>query len=223
MEEKLSNPTERLIGPQIDRVSRSRAAAYYFLHDNRKLLRIPAHHDIVVVDLYDNFKLGAAADRLPREVVIEYLWEEEVLLQDDENEGLEFGSYSGQHIALQCGGALVFDERGNLLSWFHKPGTEHITPDRALTLRQKARLTRLERAQLADLAVGEGRRQALLRYISAAIKAGLIGETQSDNPLVDRQRPISAVTKNGLLHLQVAPHLRKSDFDKEVERWPVNY
>ena len=28
---------------------------------------------------------------------------------------------------LDCGGTLVFDERGNLLSWFRKPGTEHLT------------------------------------------------------------------------------------------------
>ena len=36
-------------------------------------------------------------------------------------------SYDGETVALQCGGTLVFDDRGNLLSWFHKPGTEHIT------------------------------------------------------------------------------------------------
>ena len=42
-------------------------------------MRIPAQQDIVVVDLYDNDKMGVAAERLPREIVLEYLWEEEVL------------------------------------------------------------------------------------------------------------------------------------------------
>ena len=56
----------------IGRVSRSRTAAYYFLSDNRKVLRIPAHKDVVVADLYDTNKFGAAAERLPREVVLEY-------------------------------------------------------------------------------------------------------------------------------------------------------
>ena len=86
----------------IERVSRSRTAAYYFLSDNRRALRIPAHQDIVVVDLYDNAKLGVAAERLPREIVLEYLWEEEVALNDDESKGLEFGSYNGKTMACNA-------------------------------------------------------------------------------------------------------------------------
>jgi hypothetical protein len=227
MQQELTDPTERLNGPNIDRVSRSRAAAYYFLNDNRDALRIPRHQDIVVVDLYDNFKMGAAADRLPREVVLEYVWEEEVRLEPDPEKQLDFGRYNGQAVGMQCGGTLIFDERGNLLSWFHKPGTEHITPGEAdklrERLRQQLRVDKLDRARLADLEAGEQRKLALLCHVATATKSGMVGETQSDNPLVDRQRPISAVMKNGLLHLQVAPHLRKSDFDKEVAQWPVNY
>jgi hypothetical protein len=65
----------------IDRVSRSRTAAYYFLNDNRRILNIPAHQDLQVVDLYDNTKFGAAAERLPREIVLEYTWQETVVNQ----------------------------------------------------------------------------------------------------------------------------------------------
>ena len=38
----------------IDEVSRSRAAAYRFLHDNREQLLIPAFQDFFVADLYDS-------------------------------------------------------------------------------------------------------------------------------------------------------------------------
>ena len=67
----------------IEQVSRSRTAAYYFLSDNRRLLHIPLHQDVRVVDLYDANKYGAAAERLPREVVLEYAWQEEVSLAND--------------------------------------------------------------------------------------------------------------------------------------------
>ena len=70
----------------IEHVSRSRTAAYYFLSDNRRLLHIPAHQDVRVVDLYDTNKYGAAAERLPREVVLEYAWQEEVLLANNPQE-----------------------------------------------------------------------------------------------------------------------------------------
>ena len=69
---------------------------------------------------------------------------------DPSHHAIAAGNLNGQAIALQCGGTLVFDERGNLLSWFNKPGTEHITPDEAVKLRQKTR-TKLQRAQLNDL------------------------------------------------------------------------
>jgi hypothetical protein len=223
VQEQLADPTGRLIGPQMARVAGSRTAAYYFLTDNRSLLRIPPHQDIQVCDLYDNFKMSSTGERLPREIVLEYLWEEEVLLENDPAHGLDFGGYAGQAVALQCGGTLVFDERGSLLSWFHKPGTEHITAERAAVVRAKAKPTRLERAELKDLDLGARRKEDLLRYTAAAIKAGLVGETKTDNPLLDRQRPIAMVARNGLLHLEVAPHLRKSDFDREVAGWPVSY
>ena len=42
-------------------------------------------------------------------------------------------------MALHCGGTLVFDDRGNLLSWFRKPGSEHIAPARAQELRSGER------------------------------------------------------------------------------------
>ena len=218
----------------IGRVSRSRTAAYYFLSDNRKALRIPAHQDIVVVDLYDNNKYGAAAERLPREVVLEYIWQEEVQLQ-----GEQFGQWNGKAVNLVCGGTLVFDERGNLLSWFRKPGTQHISQVEEESIRQRLaawqadpkeakrqkikRPTRQELAELADLEQGGQRRATLLEYIAAATRRGLVGEPQPANPFMDGLKPVVAIEAGGVVRFEMTPHLRKSDFDTEGEGWTVNY
>lgn len=238
LDEASHRPKIDLVYHDIERVARSRTAAYYFLSDNRRALRIPAHQDIVVVDLYDNAKMGVAAERLPREIVLEYLWEEEVALRDDESNGLKFGSYNGKTMNLQCGGTLVFDDRGNLLAWFRKPGTEHITSAEAQALRQrreivranpaeaanrKIRLTQQESAELADLDEGERRKAALLEYTASAIRRGLVGEAQAGNPLMEGMKPIAAIEEDGVLRLEIAPHLHDSDFDTEVEGWTVNY
>ena len=65
LDEASHKPIGDLVCHDIERVSRSRIAAYYFLSDNREVLRIPAHQDIVITDLYDNIKLGVATERLP--------------------------------------------------------------------------------------------------------------------------------------------------------------
>ena len=98
-------------------VGRSRTAAYYYLNDNRKTLHIPYDQDIEIVDLYGLKKYGGAGHRLPREIVIEYLWREAVELK-----GEAFGEREGESMDLLCGGTLVLDEYGNILSFFHKPG-----------------------------------------------------------------------------------------------------
>ena len=64
----------------IDSISSSRSAAYRFLHDNRFDLFIPLNCDFIVTDLYASNKLTREARRLPRQIVLEYLWREEVEL-----------------------------------------------------------------------------------------------------------------------------------------------
>ena len=170
--------------------------------------------------------------------MLEYLWEEEVALQDDESQGMKFGNYAGKTMNLQCGGTLVFDDRGNLLSWFRKPGTEHITPERVQELRQrqdiiranpaavnnkKIRLTLQDLAELADLEEGQRRKAALSDYTARVIKRGLVGEAQAGNPLMAGMRPLFAIEEDGVLRLEIAPHLRGSDFDSEVGGWLIDY
>ncbi len=222
------------IQSDIGRVSRSRTAAYYFLSDNRKVLRIPSHQDVEVVDLYDNSKLGVAAERLPREMVLEYLWREEVELG-----GAEFGRWNGKKININCGGTLVFDERGNLLSWFRKPGTEHISPAEVEDVQQRwqewktnpgeaatkkiKKVTRQELGELEDHAMGTQRKTALRKYIASLAKRNLVGEAQPFNPFMEGLKPIVAIEENGALRFEMMPHLRTSDFDTEVEGWTINY
>lgn len=208
----------------IERVSRSRTAAYYFLSDNRRPLRIPAHQDIRVVDLYDNSKFGVAAERLPREVVLEYIWQEEVPLVDDPEEDLDFGRWNGTTFKLDCGGTLVFDGRGNLLSWFRKPGTEHITQAEEQRILEKERgPTKQEMGELADLEEGRRRKKALLKYLSAMIRRGLVGAPQPENRFAEGLKPVVAIDEGGVVSFETTPHLRKSDFDAEEEGWTVNF
>ncbi len=221
----------------IGRIARSRTAAYYFLSDNRKLLRIPAHQDVRVVDLYDNSKYGAAAERLPREVVLEYAWQEVVLLANDPQQGLDFGEWDGKTYNLDCGGTLVFDDHGNLLSWFRKPGTEHLSESAAEDIRKRLAIwkndpkalkrydipTKLELAELADLEVGCERKAAVQGYLAGLIQRGLVGVPQPGSRFSDVSSPVTALEEGGAVYFEVTPHLRTFDFDAKEEGWMVNY
>jgi len=131
----------------VDEIARSRTAAYCFLNDNRAGLRIPINQDLVV-DVVEARKYGRQAYRLPRQIVVQYVWREEVPLA-----GQDFGPLRDQNAELLCGGTLVFDERGNLLSWMRKPGTQ-VQED---ALKGAARLEQLRQhvaRQVAHGAVG---------------------------------------------------------------------
>mgnify|MGYP001051276959 FL=1 len=207
----------------IGRVSRSRTAAYYFLSDNRRLLHIPAHQDVRVVDLYDNSKLGAAAERLPREIVLEYAWQEVVGLTQDPAKKLDYGAWNGKTYNLDCGGTLVFDDHGNLLSWFRKPGTEHLLPEQEQAILAKAKQTKMEQALLDDLKVGLKRKEDLLSYLSALARRGLVGAAQPESRFRESTRPVTAYEQDGVVKFEMTPHLRDSDFDKREDGWTVNY
>jgi hypothetical protein len=223
----------------IERLSSSRTAAYYFLSDNRTQLHIPAHQDVRVVDLYDNRKFGAAAERLPREIVLEYAWQEEVLLENDPGLKLDFGAWQGKTFDLDCGGTLVFDGRGNLMSWFRKPGTEHIAEKVAEDIQQRLtawqdhpnmakkqevkRPTKQEQGELADWKVGRQRKAAVKEYLAEMIRNGLVGPPQPESGFSDGMKPVTALEEGGGVCFQTTPHLRKQDFDAKEEGWTVNY
>lgn len=112
-----AKPPRLTLSHDLDEASRSRTAAYYLVHDNRELLDIPPEQDFVIADLYDCNKRRPGAERLPRQIVIEYTWREEVKLEE-----ARFGSRQGETVHLLCGGTLVFDDRNNLLWWTAKRG-----------------------------------------------------------------------------------------------------
>ena len=165
----------------IGRISGSRTAAYHFLNLNRAKLHIPIDQDITVVDLYATHKEAEAGRKLPREIILEYLWCEDVPLYDP-----KFGRLQGEILQLLCGGTLVFDGRGNILYFVHKPGTE--SPKH-----------RKE---------GEIRKNQLKNYVANLIRKrqiGLVDEDESPEmwtPAVIGQRV------NGRIQLEVTPHLR---------------
>jgi hypothetical protein len=217
-------------------IASSRTDAYYFLSDNRRPLRIPRFQDVVVSDLYINRKLGALAEKLPRQVVLEYTWKELVTLKNDSTKGYDFGKFEGKTVELFCGGTLVFDERGNLLSWLHKPGTEHITAGQAEAIRQKMiawqanrdlplkeRPTKLELAELADYEAGQERIETLLQQYHSRLKKKLVGLAEETASLPKEfQKPVTAFVEDGVLRFSNTPHLRKEDVDEELG-WKLNY
>jgi hypothetical protein len=200
----------------IDGISRSRAAAYRFLDDNREDLLIPSSRDFFVVDLYDARKRGRQNLPLPRQIVLEYAWREEILL-----EGARFGPYAERLTTMLCGGTLVFNEDGNALSWMMKPGSLPYGGKR-----QRGGRT----ADLWDEAVKEGteRRNALLDNIAAQIAAGRVGPfVGSPKGLLGSMLPPMTVEEDGdLIRFRLSPHLHLSeetDLDQTGERqWQIS-
>jgi hypothetical protein len=181
----------------IERVSHSRTGAYQFLNENRKLLHIPPQQDFAVVDLYDTDKVVEAERRLPQEIIIEYVWREDVPLQ-----GPRFGEYEGQMISLLCGGTLVFDRRGNVLCFAHKPGTE----------------LEEEREE------GEKRKEGLLNFVAQLIEGGLIGiaEEREAGCLDIRAPAVIGHRMDGALRLEATPHLLHVEGNKGEGRWTID-
>jgi hypothetical protein len=175
----------------IERLSQSRTDAYHFLNQNRRQLCVPAGQDIAVADLYQTDKAALGEGRLPREVVLQYVWREPVKL-----EGSDFGKHAGKTAPLLCGGTLVFDGRGNLKSWLRKPGagTQEV-PGRG----------RMRAYCKQERELGMSRRDQLLAYLKHKIQQGQLGvakDVGEDGPeIVARQ------DRQGFLRLEASPHL----------------
>jgi hypothetical protein len=192
----------------IDHISRSRSAAYLYLNDNREELYIPPIQDFFVTDLYVANKFTRQARRLPKQIILEYIWREEVKL-----EGPEFGRFSGQTTSMLCGGTLVFDENGNVLSWFRKPGTQ----------------VRNGKDWEQEVEAGESRRQQFLEAIAKKVRRGQVGLVQeSQSGLIGARIPPNIARKiDGTLHLELSPHLRLAEEDREAaigeRQWQISF
>jgi len=194
----------------IDNISRSRAGAYRFLDDNRNKLLIPFQQDIIIADLYDANKLTREARRLPRQIILEYIWSEEIIL-----EGPQFGEYQGERTTMLCGGTLVFDDKGSVLSWFRKPGSEHDTHGGN------------QKEWIKEVAAGKVRRVEFLEILAERIKSGHIGSAlgSSRGMLGTLIPPLTVQKDDGILKFELSPHLSLKEDHKHSKlrkRWEVS-
>lgn len=221
-ERKLAEPhylyprPELLVFHDIHELSQSCVAAYRFLDDNRDELLIPAMQDIVVADLYDARKLTRKGNRLPRQIILQYVWREDVPLV-----GTQFGRFNGQSTTMLCGGTLVFDDTGTLLSWMRKPGTV------GRTLRHGKRgNTILGKDWDAEVDAGEKRRDDLVRSIARQVAAGRVGVVTGGEKglLGTRLPPITAEIDQGVVSFQLSPHLklREDEEDEGGRQWQMS-
>ncbi len=172
----------------IERISRSKTDAYLFVNDNRRQLCIPAGQDIAIADLYQTDKAVQGIGKLPREVVVQYTWREDIKL-----EGKEFHRLEGEHTSLLCGGTLVFDSRGNLLSWQRKPGSGAM-----------AKGPHLRSYCETERARGSQRREQLLAYLKDRIAAGAVVLQESDQSAEAGLEPqiLASPDSHGRIRLQ---------------------
>jgi hypothetical protein len=179
----------------IDRIARSRTDAYHFLNENRRQLCIPAQQDISVVDLYQTDKTIMGVGKLHREIVLQYVWQEDVELK-----GAQYGAMEGELVPLLCGGTLVFDDRGNARSWLHKPGAsaQRVSGGRRRSYCQQ------------EQDKGKAREKQLLAYLAGRIGGGYLGLYEAGRPDEIEARPpvVAERGSDGRLRLEVTPHLR---------------
>jgi hypothetical protein len=187
---------------RVDDIVRSRESAYRFLDDNREDLLIPTGGDFVVADLYDARKLGRQGLSLPRQIVLQYVWREDVTL-----EGERFGRFRNRRTSMLCGGTLVFDDNGTVLHWAMKPGSIGYQGARRLGKRKQ---------EIWEDAVAEGtaRREKLLNDIAVRISSGQVGRILGTSKgLLDVNVPPVLVdtVDNGDIQFRLAPHFHLDD------------
>lgn len=190
---ELQSLRSRAIFRSIERISRSRTEAYYYLNDNREALGIPLGQDLRVTDLYEANKLDPSGSRIPPQIVLEYVWEEAVPLA-----GRQYGEYDGKVAQLLCGGTIVFDDRGNLLYLTRKPGTES----------EEGKVRRDNLQALFAERIGKG---------MVARAEELPGFVLPDS------RPLMATTSGSTVRLTATPHMADGRHSAEEEPWTASF
>ncbi len=208
------------VSHSINDMSRSRAAAYRFLDDNRQSLLIPANRDFVVADLYDTRKSMRENQMMPRQIVVQYVWREEVALT-----GRRFGKYEGRTTTMSCGGTLVFNENGNVLSWMMKPGSEPFGGAWASEGVQAEKWRR-------GVAEGRARRREFLDQLAERIESGQVGRMigSARGVLGSYVPPVLVDDDGSMLRFRLSPHLHlargqdvANDKAKGERRWQISF
>jgi hypothetical protein len=183
----------------VELLASSRADAYRFLDDNRRTLFIPPNVDVMVADLCTAQKLTREARRLPTQILLQYVWREDVLL-----EGPQFGQFAGESTSLLCGGTLALNQNGELLAWARKPGTQP---------------TGTNAAAVEEQGKGAYRKNAFLDSLAHRIRTGRIGTAlESDAGLLPKAiPPLTAERVDGALRFELSPHFGIRDDEDAVE------
>jgi hypothetical protein len=201
-------PTLDVFHP-IDAIAASRGGAYRFLDDNRAKLFIPLNADLVITEIVRANKYTRDGRPLPEQIVVQYVWREEVLL-----EGERFGRFDGERTTMLCGATLVLDQNGNQIHWARKPGSADVGTSEAA---------------VAEQAVGARRREELLDAIAARVAAGMIGETVGGElGLLERASPPFGVQRiDGTIRFSLAPHFSirgDAEYDDMGDRqWQISF
>ncbi|MFB6418585.1 hypothetical protein [Bradyrhizobium tunisiense] len=195
----------------VERFSTSPAEAYRFLDDNRDRLFIPLNVDLIVADLYSAQKLTRQGRRLPQQVILQYIWREDVEL-----EGPEFGRFDGKSASLLCGGTLALDQNGNVLAWARKPGTGFNGSGQ-----RKGDAT-------AEREMGLARLEAFKKSVADRAKAGRIGNSVPGGAkglLGTKIPPLIAREVDGALRFELTPHFcihDDSEDDMGERQWQIS-
>ncbi len=193
----------------IESIAASRGGAYRFLDDNRDKLLIPTSADLVVSEVVRARKLALDGRSLPDQIVVQYIWREDVLL-----DGKRFGRFAGERTSMLCGATMVLDENGNQIHWARKPGSITIGNGQN---------------QIEEQQEGLRRRAELLDAIAARVADGTIGETVSGElGMVERASPPFGVRKaDGMIHFELAPHFSiggdAEDTQTGDRQWQISF
>jgi hypothetical protein len=193
----------------VDAIAASRGGAYRFLDDNRVKLLIPLNADIVITEVVRASKLTPDLRSLPDQIVVQYIWREEVIL-----EGERFGRFNGELTTMLCGATMVLDQNGNQIHWARKPGSVSVGKSAAAVREQ------------AD---GAKRREELLDTVAARVKSGMLGETiAGELGVLARASPPFGVRKvDGVTHFELAPHFsiheHVESHDTGDRQWQISF
>jgi hypothetical protein len=129
----------------VERIAATPEEAYRFLDANRdaERLDIPYGANLLITKLIRTRKISEGGYYPPREVILEFVWPEDVTL-----DGVPHRDLRGKRFTLWCGGTLVFDHDGNVLSYALRKATQERKQD---LLRYVTHLSSKGRIGLAGL------------------------------------------------------------------------
>lgn len=211
------------VSHHVGTISRSRAEAYRYLDDNRNDLFIPENADIVVAEVFTAEKMAGAGRRQPKQIILQYLWREEIALEDQ-----RFGAFSGKTASLLCGATLVLDENGSMLAWSRKPGSEPTATALRAMEKDPNKLFKTEQVALDEMKAGKARRKDYLNALARRIEQGMIGEELGGAMgLLSRVTPpLIARELDGSVRFELSPHFHIGDDDAEAQmggrQWQIS-